>query len=90
MPNILSLLWFCQYAPDSSAYAPLYVAATELPVAFTRGTMHAYTTESAWYVSQAHLDLSMLSHCFYALMLCVTGGMRACWATTPLVSTNSL
>lgn len=49
VPNILSLLWFCQYAPDSSSYSPIYVAASELPTPFTRGTMHEYSTESAWW-----------------------------------------
>lgn len=49
MPEFLSLVWVSQYAPDSSTYVPLYVSSLEIPAPFRRGTMHAYTTDSAWW-----------------------------------------
>lgn len=48
VPNLLSLTWVCQYAPDSSTYTPIYVASELLPLPFIRGTMQQYDTASAW------------------------------------------
>ncbi len=36
VPDVLSLLWFSQYAPSSSSYAPFYVSADKLPEAYTK------------------------------------------------------
>jgi hypothetical protein len=49
VPNILSLVWFCQYAPDSSTYTPLYIASKAMPRSWMRGAMHKYDPESAWW-----------------------------------------
>ncbi len=49
VPNSLALLWFSQYAPDTSTYIPIYVASTILSRPWIRGTMHAYDPESAWW-----------------------------------------
>ena len=49
MPDVLSLLWLCQYAPDSSVFLPLYVATTTLPTAITSGCMHQYSADSMWW-----------------------------------------
>ena len=42
--NLLSMLWFSQYQPSTSSYAPVYIAG-ELPVAFTRGSFFQYDPE---------------------------------------------
>jgi dipeptidase len=49
VPDILSLVWFAQYAPDSSTYVPLYVASKQIPPAYSTGAMHMYTSKSAWW-----------------------------------------
>lgn len=36
VPDVLSMLWFSQYAPSSSSYAPFYVSTKELPRAYTK------------------------------------------------------
>jgi dipeptidase len=47
--DLLSLVWFCQYAPDISSFTPLYVASESLPLPWIRGAMHHFTSESAWW-----------------------------------------
>mmetsp|Transcript_27697 Transcript_27697/g.30243 ORF Transcript_27697/g.30243 Transcript_27697/m.30243 type:complete len:693 (-) Transcript_27697:307-2385(-) len=47
--DVFQRLWFSQYAPDSSTYTPLYIAANSLPKPFIKGTMHKYDTNSAWW-----------------------------------------
>lgn len=49
VPNVLSRLWLNMHNPDTSAFAPLYVHATTMPAAFTRGTFHQYDTTSFWW-----------------------------------------
>jgi dipeptidase len=36
VPDVLSLVWFTQYAPHSSSYVPLYVSAKKLPTQYTQ------------------------------------------------------
>ena len=36
VPDILSLLWFAQYAPSSTSYAPFYIASSTPPKAYTK------------------------------------------------------
>eukprot|EP01038_Epipyxis_sp_PR26KG_P011223 gene11223-15063_t len=49
VPNELALLWMSQYAPDSSVYTPMYVSADALPPSWIRGSLHRYTSSSAWW-----------------------------------------
>lgn len=37
-PDILSMLWVCQYAPDLSAYVPMYVQSERLSKAWITGS----------------------------------------------------
>lgn len=39
VPDALSRVWIAMHAPDTSTFAPIYVAANTLPEAYTRGTM---------------------------------------------------
>lgn len=41
-PDQLALLWFSQYAPSSANYAPLYLAAADVPAPYKRGTLFKY------------------------------------------------
>ena len=34
--SMMALLWFAQYAPSSSSYAPLYLSTSIVPVSYTR------------------------------------------------------
>jgi len=43
-PDQLALLWFSQYAPSSANYAPLYLAAADVPLPYKRGTLFKYET----------------------------------------------
>jgi dipeptidase len=36
VPDQLSLVWICQYAPSSSSYIPLYVSMAAMPGPYTR------------------------------------------------------
>lgn len=36
VPDHLALLWFSQYAPSSSSYAPFYVSSDSVPPAYSR------------------------------------------------------
>ena len=36
VPDSMALLWFGQYNPSACSYAPFYVAAEHVPVAYTR------------------------------------------------------
>lgn len=36
VPDHLALLWFSQYAPSSSSYAPFYVSTDYVPVPYSR------------------------------------------------------
>lgn len=49
VPDVLSMTWLCQYAPDMSSFFPFYVATEALPSAWTRGTFHQYDTAVAWW-----------------------------------------
>jgi len=48
-PDVLSMLWVCQYAPDLSAYVPMYVEAERLSKAWITGSALAYNSDSAWW-----------------------------------------
>jgi hypothetical protein len=37
-PDVLSMLWVCQYAPDLSAYVPMYVESERLSKAWITGS----------------------------------------------------
>ena len=37
-PDVLSMLWVCQYAPDLSAYVPMYVHSDKLSKAWISGS----------------------------------------------------
>jgi len=39
---VSSVLWFSQYAPASTTYTPFYVAATDAPRAYTKGSLFNY------------------------------------------------
>ena len=47
VPDILGLVWLCQYAPDSSTYIPLYVSGKSLPRPWIRGAMHVSKTHAS-------------------------------------------
>jgi hypothetical protein len=81
VPNILSLTWICQYAPDSSTYTPVYVSSDLLPLPFIRGAMQQYNTESAWY------NVFNLYEKFYRDTINV-GGISRLLAITQLGSTS--
>ena len=38
-PDVLSMLWICQYAPDLSAYVPMYVGSEKLSKAWITGSV---------------------------------------------------
>jgi hypothetical protein len=38
VPDVLSMLWVCQYAPDLSAYVPMYVQSERLSRAWITGS----------------------------------------------------
>jgi dipeptidase len=38
VPDVLSMLWVCQYAPDLSAYVPMYVESKRLSKAWITGS----------------------------------------------------
>lgn len=42
-------VWFCQYAPHSSSYAPFYVNQNKIPAAYTRGSLFRYDPSSAFW-----------------------------------------
>jgi dipeptidase len=42
-PDVLSLLFLCQYAPDVASYSPIYISGTALAPSWTRGSMHMYS-----------------------------------------------
>ena len=46
----LSLLFLCQYAPDVSTYAPIFVRGEQLAPSWTSGSMHMYSDQSGWYI----------------------------------------
>ncbi len=48
-----ALLWYAQYAPSVSSYTPIYVAAEEPPVEFTRGSLFQHDPSSAWWTFSA-------------------------------------
>lgn len=37
-PDVLSMLWVCQYAPDLSSYVPMYVESARLSKAWITGS----------------------------------------------------
>lgn len=39
VPDALSRVWIAMHAPDTSTFTPIYVAASKLPEAYTRGSM---------------------------------------------------
>jgi hypothetical protein len=39
VPDALSRVWVAMHAPDTSTFAPIYIASDVLPEAYTRGTM---------------------------------------------------
>eukprot|EP01038_Epipyxis_sp_PR26KG_P012679 gene12679-17000_t len=49
VPDILALLWFSQYAPSSSSYAPFYVASTIVPAPYSRGSLFKYDSFSSFW-----------------------------------------
>jgi|LauGreSBDMM110SN_4_FD.fasta_scaffold156342_1 dipeptidase len=36
VPDIFAFIWFSQYAPSSSTYAPIYIASEIIPLSYTR------------------------------------------------------
>mmetsp|Transcript_4731 Transcript_4731/g.6492 ORF Transcript_4731/g.6492 Transcript_4731/m.6492 type:complete len:670 (+) Transcript_4731:1-2010(+) len=49
VPDHLALLWFSQYAPSSSSYAPFYVAAEFVPVPYSRGSLYKYDSSVSFW-----------------------------------------
>eukprot|EP00607_Mallomonas_marina_P009286 CAMPEP_0182418534 /NCGR_PEP_ID=MMETSP1167-20130531/2939_1 /TAXON_ID=2988 /ORGANISM="Mallomonas Sp, Strain CCMP3275" /LENGTH=659 /DNA_ID=CAMNT_0024592781 /DNA_START=89 /DNA_END=2068 /DNA_ORIENTATION=- len=50
LPNLVGArVWFCQYAPATSSYTPIYVSASTLPKAYTRGTLFKYDSDIAFW-----------------------------------------
>ncbi len=49
VPDSLALLWYSQYNPASSSYAPLYVSAEHVPAAYTR-LVHTFSLCVCLYV----------------------------------------
>lgn len=57
-PNVnrlMALLWFAQYAPSASSYAPLYLSSSIVPASYTRSVLHIYIYLSIVHCSQRPL-----------------------------------
>ena len=67
VPDLLGVVWLGQYAPAASSYTPMYVATTDLPRAFTRGTMQ---------VRLGALIYSILLNALLTLYIFHTAGVR--------------
>ena len=48
-PDILSMLWFSQYAPSSSPYTPMYVAAANPPKEYMTGSLFQFDSSVAFW-----------------------------------------
>ena len=48
-----ALLWWGVYAPAAATYAPLYVAVSDVPQSYTRGTLHKFDDRAAWWAFAA-------------------------------------
>eukprot|EP01034_Spumella_vulgaris_P030165 gene30165-37332_t len=42
VPDDLALIWFTQYAPATSSYSPMYVAADTVPASYSTGSLFQY------------------------------------------------
>ncbi|KAF1334166.1 Peptidase, partial [Globisporangium splendens] len=43
-------IWFGQYAPHATSYAPVYTKVSSVPSQYTRGSLHAFDRESSFWV----------------------------------------
>eukprot|EP00981_Chlorochromonas_danica_P008430 scaffold2193_cov179-Ochromonas_danica.AAC.9 len=48
-PDQLALLWFSQYAPSASSYAPFYVASNHVPKPYMKGSLFKYDSSVSFW-----------------------------------------
>ena len=49
VPDILSMFWFAQYAPSSSPFTPMYVAASNPPKEYMKGSLFKFDASSSFW-----------------------------------------
>jgi dipeptidase len=57
VPNQFALVWFSQYAPSSSSYAPFYVASAAVPLPYSRYIKFDYYSQRVQIIYRTYVRI---------------------------------